>query len=326
MKRLTLMILGMLLLVFLIPALLGGISSLFQHGSDKKNGKPDKVTVWNTSTEKVDTLDLEEYLLGVLIGEMPASYELEALKAQAVAARSYVLDKILAYEKGVDMPQHHGAILCTDFGHCQAYVTPKEAEGKWGREWSGQYLAKMKAAVRSTAGEYLVYDDQVVKAVFCSISSGRTEDVTDVWGGDLPYLKSVPSEGDTTADGYETTAEFTRKEFLDRLHEKNPDLDLDRERPLEELIGEATYTGGGSVKTIQLGGLELKGTEVRSLFGLRSANFQIQCEGDQVKFDVKGYGHGVGMSQYGANYMAKSGKNYQDILKHYYTDVKIVKF
>ena len=168
----------------------------------------------------------------------------------------------------------------------------------------------------------MVYDGQVVEAFFFAESGGRTESSEDVWGGDRPYLKSVPSEGDIYSPSLYSEASFTVSEFWDTLSAFNGSVIPCIGAPI---IGEITRTEGGCVAKISLGGQSFKGSEIRSLFGLKSANFTVKADESNVVFSVIGNGHGVGMSQYGANYMARTGKKYTEILTHYYTNIQIVK-
>lgn len=317
---------------FLLPVtaglLSGGMETGMPFNADSAsidNGKSlvlssRKIRVYDCKTDRVAEHDFEEYMVGVLAGEMPASYEMEALKAQAVAGRSYILDRMENYRKNGAPPEHKGADICNDSSHCKAWLSVETACEKWGESWAKNYLPKLQAAVRDTRGEYMVYEGQTVKAFFYSASSGRTETAHDVWGGsNYPYLQSVESVGDTTAPDFESTVTVAKADFVQKLQSKNGAVTVSE--PLSSMIGEAEHTEGGSVSAVVLGGQSFKGTEIRTLFGLRSANFTIDAQDDDVVFHVKGYGHGVGMSQYGANYMAKQGKTYREILQHYYTGV-----
>ena len=338
MKKILIFFMTAALSIFVIPGIIVPLSDVINHlpaaaqrsvTADFGNGDavttgsfsdPYTLKVYITSTGESRDVDFEEYLVGVLAGEMSPTYHIEALKAQAVAARSYILSKIAGYMEGNIPEEHHGAMICTDYQHCKAWTYIQEAKAKWDSRFAEDYEAKLRRAVQDTKGEYMTYDNQVVKAFFYAISSGKTEDVADVWGNTLPYLKSVDSEGDRFADGYESLNTFSTDSFIQKLKEKQTQMQI--VEPIESMIGKITRTKGGSVDTIEIGGQIWKGTEVRNIFGLRSANFSIQVHDDKVTFDVKGYGHGVGMSQNGANYMANRGKTYIEILKHYYSDVE----
>ena len=246
---------------------------------------------------------------------MPASYEPEALKAQAVAARSYILSKTESQNSS-----HPEAVVCSDPTHCKGYLSLSEAKEKWGDGWEKDFYPKIKSAVEATRGEYIAYENEAVEAFFFALSNGQTESAKDVWGSDLPYLKSTGSEDDSLSPNFYSTAEISLPDFNTRLKKLNSDY-----TPSDKISpGAVAYTDGGRVKTIEIGGCSFKGTDIRSAFSLNSADFTINQDGDKIIFSVKGKGHGVGMSQYGANTLAKKGLTYKDILKHYYTGVEIM--
>lgn len=287
-----------------------------------KNEKPlvvniKEVTVYDTINKTVFTKDFEEYMVEVLIGEMPASFEFEALKAQCVAIRSYVLDKILNCP---NIEEHFGASVCTNPGHCKAWRSIKNAKNLWGQEWIEKYLPKVKKAVKETEGQYMVHGNKIVKAFFFSMSSGKTEVPEEVWCEALPYLKSVKSPYEENLPNFRVTKNVTENEFLNKLKELKEDFNLD-----EKFVGKIERTSGGSIKKIEIGNSTFRGESVRKAFSLRSANFTIEKNNNNITFETIGFGHGVGMSQYGANEYAKRGMKYIDILKHYYTDVEIQK-
>lgn len=181
---------------------------------------------------------------------------------------------------------------------------------------------RIETAVNSTAGEILTYNGEACLAVFHSqAGGGRTESSRDVWGGDLPYLVSVESRGEENAPNYHSSADVPFSEFCEKLTAENPQADIKSAAD----IGEITRSEGGAVKSITIGGASFKGSDIRRIFNLRSACFEVKCEGDNVHFEVTGYGHGVGMSQYGANELAKEGMSYKKILAHYYTGTKTEK-
>ena len=268
-----------------------------------------EISFLNTDTGIVSQIDLEEYLVGVLAAEMPAEYHSEALKAQAVAARSYILSRI-----ETPNPDHPQALVCTDPGHCKDWLGEAEARAKWTEPDRDRNWEKLKSAVSATKGEYMICEDQVVEAFFFASSGGKTENSEDVWGGSRPYLKSVESYGDTISPDRESTVTVSTSQFASALGISAPFQ-----------FRNLTRTEGGSVATVEICGKAFKGTELRSIFGLKSANFTITANAASVTFTVLGYGHGVGMSQTGADYMAKSGQKYTEILSHYYTNIQIVK-
>lgn len=274
-----------------------GFTAFFYSRSKPKDRM---IHVLNHKTNEVMEMTVEQFTQGAVRGEMPESFELEALKAQAVAARTYLYCKM-------EKSNHEQADICTNPACCCAFSFVTDND-------------KIKEAVKETEGEILTYKNKPISAVFHSATGGdRTENSEDVWTNSLPYLKSVETEGENIKKGYETTVSYSHEEFEKILKEKYPEADFTK--PLFENM---TKTQGGAVANVSIYGVPLRGVNVRSLFGLRSACFEIKEE-DKITFTVHGYGHGVGMSQYGANFMASKGKNYKDILHHYYTDVKITK-
>ncbi len=266
------------------------------------------VSLFNTSDNSTCTMSMDEYLTGVVAAEMPAAFEEEALKAQAVAARTYTMYKSASND--------HEADVCTDFTHCQAYLSGEEMHANWGNDYDF-YLSKIKNAVYSTSGEFLTYNDEPIMAVFHSMGGGQTQNSGDVWGSQLPYLTSVPSPGEEAAANYTTTLTLTFDQFRQTVADKYPGAKI--ESYLD--VSQPTLTESGHVKSILIGTVSIPGSTLRSMFNLRSTKFTITFSGENVTFNVTGYGHGVGMSQYGANAMAKEGKTYREILSHYYRGV-----
>jgi len=280
----------------------------------KREPTSDEVKVYFHNENKVKTMKIEDYLCGVVAAEMPATFENEALKAQAVAARSYTF-----YKKSNPSSEHPEAVVCTDSTHCKAYKTKKEQLTQWGKD-AVEYTNKIHDAVYSTAGEILTYNGEVAMTVFHSQSGGgRTVNSKDVWGGDVPYLVSVESHGEENAPNFYSTVTISFDEFKNKLIQEYPELKIESFAD----IGEYVISDGESVKTVQIGNLQLNGKDIRQIFGLRSSCFKIKCEENSIIFEVKGYGHGVGMSQYGANTLASEGYSYIDILKHYYTGTEL---
>ncbi len=267
--------------------------------------------------DKIEKMPLETYICGVTAAEMPASFETEALKAQAVAARTYTYSKM-----NKNIPEHGGADVCDNINHCKAYLSEEELKSKHGEQWMNEYYPKIKNAVSETAGIIATYDGEPITAVFHSTSSGMTENSKDVWNGDVPYLVSVKSEGEEESPRYTDTAVFSLSDFKNKILSIGNNA-VFSDNP-QEWVGEITHNESGSVNTIVIGGVPFKGTQIRTALGLRSTNFEIAVA-DSVKITTKGNGHGVGMSQYGANHMAKLGYTYEQILKKYYTGIKIEK-
>lgn len=308
-KRYLISVMFFMIAVLIIPLAVFFFMNLDEKKEVDTPVKTDKINVFFKDENEVRTMDIEEYLCGVVAAEMPAEFKEEALKAQAVAARSYAY-----YRKKNPSPDHPDAAVCTDFAHCKAYKSPERQNVDWGDD-AKKYSDKISAAVYSTSGEIITYNGEVAMAVFHSQSgSGRTENSKDVWGGDVPYLISVESHGEENAPNFYSSQTISLKEFAQKLN-------LRIESP--EDIGSPTLSEGGSVKSITIGGTEFSGRDIRSIFGLRSSCFKIMANSETVTFEVTGYGHGVGMSQYGANEMAKEGYSYVDILKHYYTGIQV---
>ena len=267
--------------------------------------------------ETVESMALDQYLRGVVRGEMPASFELEALKAQAAAERTYVYYQLAAGRKEA----HPDADVCTDPGCCSAWLSEEAAREKWGEDFDG-WESRIEEAVAATDGQTALYDGQPILAVFHSSSAGKTAEAGDVWSGDVPYLRSVDSpEGEETVPNYYSAAEFTAAEAKTLLAQAHPELTFSGGP--DKWFGAAERDDSGRVSTVEVCGAPLRGVEVRRIFSLRSACFTIDAAAERVTFRVTGYGHGVGMSQYGANELARQGKTWQEILTWYYADVTV---
>ena len=250
-------------------------------------------------------LELEEYLVGVVLAEMPAAFENEALKAQAVVARTY------AVRAGEGRSKHELGDICGDSTCCQGYVAPESYTG------GEESLEKVRNAVYQTAGQVLTYENELIEATYFSCSGGSTEDAVAVWGTEVPYLQSVESPGEEHAAYFTDSVSFT-------LTEIQKALGLDVLPASADWLGKVTYTAGGGVESITLGGKNFSGTQVRKLLGLRSTAFTMKLEDNTVTVFTKGYGHRVGMSQYGADAMAASGSTYGEILAHFYQGTALV--
>ena len=268
--------------------------------------KTTKVRVKRVEKNQIETIPLEQYLIGVLSGEMPVSYELEALKAQAVAARTYTL-KRMETNKNNDYD-------VVDNTNDQVYLDSNYLKNSW-KENYDDYTKKIKEAVNETGGEYLTYDGNIIKAFFFSTSSGTTENCKDVFGESLPYLVSVSSTWDEASPSYLNTQTFTKEEFYRLLGiEYNDKLDIKIER-----------NETNSINNITINGTNLKGTEFRSKLKLKSTNIDIDQSSNEINITSKGFGHGVGLSQYGAQQMALKGYKYDEILKYYYKGTELKK-
>ena len=259
------------------------------------------------------SLSLEDYVLGVTAAEMPADFEPEALKAQAAAARTYA---VYCARSG----RHREAEVCTDPGCCQAWLSDEALRGRWGDSYPQRH-DKLAAAVRATEGEILCYGGQAVFAAFHSSSAGFTEDCGAIWS-ELPYLKSVFSpEGPDSVPNYVTRVERSALDFRDTLLSLRPEADFSG--PRETWLGPVETDASGRTASCVIGGARFTGTELRSLFSLRSTAFTLALEDGVFVFTVTGFGHGVGMSQYGAEVMARQGKDYREILAHYYPGTEL---
>lgn len=275
------------------------------------------VKLLHESSNKIEELPLDEYLYGVVSSEMPASFEKEALKAQAVVARTYTLYKMVQ-NKG----KHGKADICDDPGCCQAWISKEDRLARWNEKNREDYWIKIVNSVNETQGKMITYEGKPINAFFHSNSGGATEDPINVWGGSgYPYLQSVETSGEDAYSQYESESTVSKKEFEETIKKAHSNFEIDFSK--KDAIEVKEYTEGNRVKTIKVGNLELSGVEMRTLFGLRSANFKITIEGDDIHFEVIGYGHGVGMSQTGADSLAKQGKNYEEIIHHFYTGVEI---
>ena len=245
--------------------------------------------------------DLEAYLVGVVLAEMPASFEPEALKAQAVVARTYTMRANFTGGK------HGDGSVCTDYACCQAYIAPEDYLSQGGTR---ENLEKITAAVTDTAGQVLTYEGSLIEATYFSCSGGSTEDAVAVWGTDYPYLQAVESPGEEHAAHFTDTVTYTPSQF-------QSDLGVSLTGSPKAWFGAVTYTVGDGVDTMQIGGKTYKGTQLRQLLSLRSTAFTVSV-GENITITTKGFGHRVGMSQYGADAMALTGKGYEEILTHYY--------
>lgn len=259
------------------------------------------------SDNRIEQLDMDGYLTGVVLGEMPADFEPEAIKAQAVAARTYTAK---AMETG---GKHGDGSLCTNPGCCQAYVSEADYLSRGGRE---EGLEKVRAAVRDTSGWVLTYEGELIEATYFSCSGGSTEDAAAVWGTDYPYLRALESPGEENAAHYSDRFCFTSAQFQEKmgcLLTGDPD----------SWFANGDYTPGGGIKAMAICGETYTGTQLRRMLGLPSTAMTITVEGDTIIVVTKGYGHRVGMSQYGADAMAATGKTYAQILSYYYPGTQL---
>ena len=302
-------ILGFTGIVILIPFL---VVLIFVKEIKEQNINSNVINNKNVRIQRtngsIDTVPFESYIIGVLAGEMPANFELEALKAQALAARSYVLKK-MEQNKNNDYD-------IVDTVMNQVYLDESQMKAKWKDQYE-EKLQKITKAVNDTQGEYIAYNGEVIQAFFFSTSSGKTENSEEVFQESLPYLRSVDSTWDSDVSPvFNEIYKFTLEEFYQKLN-------LPYEEKLQINIVDTTSTG--RIKNIEINRQKFKASDLTKLLNLRSTYFNIEQNGNIITIQTKGYGHGVGMSQYGAQAMALKGYNYQEIIKYYYQNVEILK-
>lgn len=285
------------------------------ESAQKEDGE---ITVFLSKQNKNLTVSEFEYVCGSVAAEMPLAYHEEALKAQAVACYT----NGLRLKASGNKEQANGADISNDTSVHQGYLTKEERKAKWGEDYE-KYEAKLEKAVAEVSGEYLTYDGEYCLCAFSAICTGTTESAQNVWGSKVPYLVSVKSSGDTLSPAYSTTNTFTKSQFISIM--KDLDVSISAKTNLKDVIGKEKLSKAGTVLKIEIAKKELSGEQIRKAFSLKSAAFKIQATEKEVTFKVSGYGHGVGMSQYGADYMARQGSTYDEILKHYYKGTEIKK-
>ena len=333
MRKFFVYLFAFLMIFFLLPALLTNRGEVSASVKEENTRKEENLTQENINTEEYDykqygiikllhknTNEVEEvpidtYLCNVVSAEMPADYEKEALKAQAIVARTYTIYKI-------QNKKHENADICDDSSCCQAWVSKETRLSRWDEDKRESNWKKIEECVNETKGKIITYEGKPINAFFHANSGGKTEIPVNVWGGTgYPYLQVVETAGEEGYDQYESEVSLTKEELIDKLKTKYSDISIDFNNQDDIKILE--YTDSGRVKTVKFGNHNLSGVEARTLLGLRSTNFEISRDGDNIKFTVKGYGHGVGMSQTGADSLAKEGKNCFDIINHFYIGVQI---
>lgn len=263
----------------------------------------DSFKLLNHETGEISKISATDYIIGVVSAEMPALYETEALKAQAVAAYTFA-----CYKRDTSDTEYD---VSTDFNTCQGYSSPAALKEKWGENYD-TYYTKIEAAVKAVSGELLCYDGKTALTVYHAISSGKTNACSDVWGKELPYLRSVESIGDKLSKDYISTVTLTKGEVCEKLGVTG------------ESFSDIKKLESGLISSLSFGGKALTGSDVQSALDLRSAAFDVAAQGESFTFTVYGYGHGVGMSQAGADYMAKQGSTYKEILYWYYPGTEIL--
>lgn len=324
MKPILLIFAGLFLIILMIPTLLvapfmSGTQGELTEDLQTKKEKEEQVMlgksivdvpVYRSSLGKTENIPLEEYIIGVVSSEMPATFEDEALKAQALAARTYIVRQLLN-EEPIGVPED--AVVSDTTTH-QVFKSDAELKKQWGKDYDWK-MKKIYNAVASTQGQILTYENKPIDASFFSTSNGYTENSEEYWTTPYPYLKSVESPWDEKSP-----------EYYDRIAIKVSDF----EKKLKVKLGSGGEVGkiiertsGKRIAQVDINGTKLNGREIREKLGLRSSDFTWELKGDQVVITTKGFGHGVGMSQYGANFMAQDGKKYQDIVSYYYQGTQV---
>lgn len=331
MRKIFLYIIIFILIIFLIPVLFtkrfnteqiiakteNNISTQTIVENDYDYKQYNTIKLLHTSSGEVEEVNLDEYLYHVVSAEMPVDFHEEALKAQAVVARTYTLYKMTATQK-----KHTEADICDSASCCQAWISKEDRLAKWEENVRDSNWNKIVNTVNTTKGKIITYENKPINAFFHSNSGGTTEMPINVWGGSgYPYLQVVETSGEDEYSQYSSEVVLSKDEFAGKIKEKHSDLMVDF--TLQDAIIIKEKTDSGRVKTLKVGNIELSGVETRTILGLRSTNFTFKIEGENIKFSVIGYGHGVGMSQTGADALAKQGKNYEEIIKHFYVGVEI---
>lgn len=332
MKKILIYLLSFILICFVIPAMLTKrtVSTISQEDANVENeqvqqsneneqdyeyNKYGTITLLHKKTGEIEQVNIDDYLCNVVSAEMPANFEMEALKAQAIVARTYTVYKILN-------KKHENADICDDSTCCQAWVSKEDRFARWEEIKRESNWQKINDCVNNTKGKIITYNNQPINAFFHSNSGGVTEIPVNVWGGTgYPYLQSVQTSGEDAYTQYLSEVVLTQDELINKLKVKYSDITIDFSN--NDDIKILDYTESTRVKTVKFGNHELSGVETRSLLGLKSTNFEITKEEGKIKFSVKGYGHGVGMSQTGADSMAKQGSTADEIIKHFYAGVEI---
>lgn len=283
-------------------------------------GQYNTIKLLHTANGEIEELQLDEYLYGVVSAEMPASFHVEALKSQATVARTYTI-----YQIQNSGGKHEGANMCDSYTCCQAWISKEERFSKWEEAEREANWKKIVQAVNDTSGKVITYQGEPINAFFHSNSGGITESSVNIWGGiEYPYLKSVETSGEDSYSQYNSEVSFTKEELVNKIKEKHTEIEIKWEE--ENPIQIEEYTDSGRVRTIKFGNISIAGTEARTILGLKSTNFVISYKDEKIIFSVTGYGHGVGMSQTGADSLAKQGSGYEEVIKHFYTGVEITNY
>lgn len=324
MKNYLILILLCAISLILIPLAIGGTphgetkpseaTTQTAETEDQINKDAQTISVFRTASSTAQEISFFEYVCGSVAAEMPLAYNEEAIKAQAVACYTNALRQ--KAEGGVEK----GDITDNTAVH-QGYIDKEQRKEKWGKDFE-KYEKKLEAAVKAVEGEALQYKNELCVAAFCAISNGKTEDAKSLWRSSVPYLVSVDSEGDKLSPSYASTVSFSKEEFVRIAGNLGTKPDNSK---LSEALKITKKSATGTVLEIALYGKKFTGEEIRKAFSLRSPTYTVTATENAITFNVLGYGHGIGMSQYGANYYAEKGFDYKEILEHYYRGAKVVK-
>nr|WP_317413358.1 stage II sporulation protein D [uncultured Solibaculum sp.] len=279
----------------------------------------DTFALFDESTGEVITLSARDYLLGAVASEMPPSFHSEALKAQAAASYTYAYRRRAQQEATPDETLK-GADFSVDTSQKEGYLSKEQAKEQWGNQFDASW-SRIEGAVDEVLGKLIVYQGEPVLAVYHAMSGGTTETAQVYWGNDVPYLQSTDSPGDPLAPQYETASTFTTDEMKQKLTAPFSNVALGEDP--STWFGQPQLSAAGTVVSIPVGDQTVSGRDLRTALGLRSANFSLSFADNVFTITVHGYGHGVGLSQYGADYMARQGAKWQDIIRHYYQNVEI---
>ncbi|MFL0195540.1 stage II sporulation protein D [Clostridium sp. WILCCON 0269] len=322
-KKLVILIFMSTAFIILLSLFITGMQSgkytlpefIMKSKNESYNYIPQDIKVYITEKDKVEKIPLEEYVVGVVASEMPAEFSEEAIKAQAVAARTFGAAHMEVYG-GKKYKSNTGADVC-DTVACQVFMSKEDIMKKWPESKKDEYWNKIVNAVGATSGQVLSYENKLVmEPYYFAVSGGKTENAVDVFGKGEEYLKSVESPGEESARKYRTSIELSYAAFIDKVNSKYPDSGLSVKNLSNQIVVKSRNEGG-SVKEIKLGAVTVSGVNFRTIMSLNSSDFNIYFR-DNIIIECIGYGHRVGMSQWGANAMAKDGKGYKEILAHYY--------
>ena len=316
-KGIFVLVLGMLLVLLPLLVFLGqedAASPSHEHSGVPPKLQEDQVVIYDEGSGQTLTLPLKEYLRGALCTEMPHTFSLEALKAQVVCIHSYLLYCQNMNDES-ENPANDLVDLMVNSQNWEGYVSEEQARARLGDSFDTAW-GLLTQAVEEAGDLVLTYQGEPALTVYCSMSNGRTEESQNLWQQALPYLTSVESPGDLLAEGYESSVSFSQQEVQQILKSAVADANLGEDP--QGWIQVTERSPAGYVTKVQVGEKEVSGAQIRSAFGLRSSSFLLEWKEDRLEFQVLGYGHGIGLSQYGAQYMAQQGSSFQEILAHYF--------